>query len=324
MKMHYMKKKLLIIDKFDKNTLEKTKKIINVTYKPNISITNLKKIINLYDFLFISTRIPITEDLINNADNLKLIIRMGIGVDHIDLNACKNKKIVLCNTPKSNISPVVEYVFGQLLRYYKNFNKMQENILNGNFRDGLQSGEELSNKTIGIIGVGKIGSKVAKTASCFGMKVIGNDPYLSRKKKKKLPVDKWLKKKDLLKISDIVTLHVPLTDKTQYLVNKNFLNSMKKGSILINTSRGKVLKFDDVLNNIQNNKIKKYILDVFENEPFKPEIKKEYLDYFYFSPHTAAYTNESMYKRSKEAFKQLQDFLNNKKPHGIIDYKKGY
>ena len=320
-----MKKlKILITDTFFTELLNKYKKKNEITYYPNIKKSHLIFIISQFDILIISTRIPITNEIIDKAINLKLIIRMGTGVDHIDLISCKNHKIIVCNTPDSNISSVVELVFGQIIRHLRNFDLLNKNVFSGKFRKDLQHGEELKSKTIGIIGVGRIGSKISNIAKSFGMKVLGNDPYLSKSKRKKLLIDKWLSKKKLVSQSDIVTLHVPLTDKTQHMVNKEFLSWMKKDSILVNTARGKVVKMDEVIEFAKQKKVKKFIFDVFEEEPFIPNIDKNITKYFYFSPHAAAYTKESIFNRSKEALEEIDEFLQNKKPHGKINFKKGY
>jgi len=318
------KPQILITDKFDKYLLEKYLKKYDISYYPEIDPTDLAFIINKFNIMIISTRIPFQKNLLEKAKNLKLLIRMGAGVDHIDLKVCKNNKITLCNTPNSNISSVVEYVFGLLIEHYRKLKIMHSNVMDGKFRNHLPIGNELNNKTIGIIGVGRIGSRVSSVANALGMKVIGNDPFLSKSKRKKSPVNKWTSFKKLLRVSDIVSLHLPLTNKTKYMVNETFLEMMKDDSVLVNTSRGKVLNFNDVQKYAKNGKIKKYIIDVFEKEPFYPKIPKTIEKYFSFSPHSASYTEESFYNRSKEAFDEIEEFLKNKKPHGKIDLKKGY
>jgi D-3-phosphoglycerate dehydrogenase len=318
------KPRVLVIDFFDTTLLKDYRKKFDFDYKPQITLEELIKFIKFYDALIISTRIPIRKPVIDNADRLKLIIRMGAGVDHIDLKLCSKNKIIVCNTPNSNVSPVVEYLFGQLIRIYRDFDCMHNNIINGCFRDGLAVGEELSSKTIGIIGAGRIGGRVAKVAKCFGMKVYANDPYLDDRAKNLLPVDKWLSKKELIRKSDIVTLHVPLTKKTEYLITRDYLSLMKKDSVLVNVARGKVVKMDDVINYARKGIIKKFILDVFENEPYKSSVPDDVKKYFYFSPHAGAFTRESFYARSREALEELDEFYKNKLPHGYIDPVKGY
>lgn len=315
---------ILITDLFYTELLHDYQKKYDITYNPKISENQLYEVIEQFDILIISTRLPIKERLIEKSKRLKLIVRMGIGVDHIDLKACEKNHITVCNTPNANVISVVEFVFGQLMRYFRNLEKLNINVIEGKFRDNLPLGEELRSKTIGVIGVGRIGKKIVQISKFFGARVLGNDPYLSKTKKKNIPVDKWLEKKELVMQSDIVTLQVPLTKETEYLVCKEFLSWMKKDSILINTSRGKVVRFNDVVDFVTNGVVKKFIFDVFEEEPFVPKIDKKLLDYFYFSPHTASYTKESLFYRSKEALEEVDEFVNGTKPHGKINFKKGY
>lgn len=316
--------KILITDKFYTDLLSEYHLKYTLTHSPDITTEELLDAIHEVNVLIISTRIPITEKILTHAHNLKIIIRMGSGVDHINLLECKKRNIIVCNTPFSNVQSVSEYVFGQILSYYRHFELLNTNVLNGVFKEGIPLGRQLNSKKIGIIGVGRIGSNIANIAKCFGMHILGCDPYLNDAQKLAVPIDKWVTTTELLQNSDIVTLHVPLTDETNYMVNTDFLDLMKKDSILINSSRGKVVKLDDVIAYTEKGKIQQFIIDVFENEPFTPELDPSIHPYFRFSPHAAAYTEDSMYNRSKEALIQVDEFVENKKPHGYIDYDRGY
>ena len=316
--------KILITDDFFTPLLTEFPNSFEIYQKPKISYEDLKNEVANYEILIISTRISITEEIIAKAQKLKLIIRLGIGVDHIDLKACKKRKIIVCNTPNSNVGSVVELIFGQIIHHYRHLEIAHENLFNGNFRKNYPQGKELKNKTIGIIGVGRIGSRVAKIANAFEMKTIGFDPYLSYKKMNKTQIDIWLPMNELIKNSDIVTLHIPHTKESHHLVNTDFLSLMKNNSILINCARGKVADFKEVVEFSKKGIISKFIFDVFEEEPVKLELDDQTKKYFYFSPHIGALTEESLYNRSKEALELLNEFLENKKLHGKIDFKKGY
>ncbi len=315
---------ILITDAFTESILKQYEKKYNIVYSPRITPEELIEVVCNYDILIISTRLPVQKELLAKASRLKLIVRMGAGVDQIDLGYCAKKNIVVCNTPGSNVSPVVEYVFGELLRLMRDFESMDRSVMNGEFRKGIKPGGELFSKSIGIIGAGRIGSRIAGTAKQFGMTVFANDPYLTEKQKKKIAVDRWLSRPELLKRSDIVTLHVPLTRRTAHLADMKFFSGMKNGSILINASRGRVLKLDDAVKFAKQGIIKKFIIDVFENEPCRPEIPDNVRQYFFFSPHAGAYTEESFLNRSIEALEEVDEFLSGRKPHGFIDPKKGY
>ncbi len=320
-----MSHKIFITDFVDETLLVEFSKKFNIIYSPIITYQALKSCINDLSILIISTRINIDKELLKNAENLKLIIRMGIGIDHIDLKECEKRGILVCNTPNSNISSVVELVFGQIIRAYRDLDFAGINTLDKKFRKGINLGMELKNKNIGIIGVGRIGSFVAEVAKIFGMKTIGYDPYLSNEEKKKRKIDQWVDNLEVIpELADIVTIHTPLTKETTYFIKEDFLTKMKTNSIFINTARGKIVRLKDLINVAKKGKIKKIILDVFEQEPFIEDIPEELKSYFYLTPHIGAYTEESLTNRTKEAFIQVEDFLNNKLPHGFIDFKKGY
>ncbi|HOJ64365.1 MAG TPA: NAD(P)-dependent oxidoreductase [Spirochaetota bacterium] len=320
-----MSKKIFITDFVDETILNEYSKKFDIIYSPSINYEALKSCINDVYILIISTRLSIKKDLLDLANNLKLIIRMGIGIDHIDLKECEKKDILVCNTPNSNISSVVELIFGQIIRTYRELDFANINTLNKKFRENIELGIELKNKTIGIIGVGRIGSFVAEVAKVFKMTTIGYDPYLSVEEKKIKKIDQWVDRMDVIpELSDIVTIHTPLTEETLYFITDDFLDKMKENSIFINTARGKIVRIDSLIKIAKKGKIRKIIVDVFEDEPFKGDIPLDLQKYFYLSPHMGAYTKESLTNRTKEAFIEMEDFLNNKKPHGLIDFKKGY
>lgn len=322
-----MKKKIaiLITDQFEHTLLDNFTDKYEVSYKPSITSQQLEDIIKNYNILVISTRLSITKNILSPAKKLKLIVRLGAGVDHIDLKACIKHKITVCNTPFANVSGVVEYVFGQLLRVYRQFNLLNQQILQGKFREGLGKGRELFGKKIGIIGVGRIGRQIAKTAKVFGMVTYGYDPYIKNKLKKIAKIDKWFKNLfKMLELCDIVTLHVPLTNETFYIVDEQFLSALKDNAILVNSARGKVVNSKSLVQYAKNSN-NKFIIDVFENEPFIPsdEIFAT-KSVFFLSPHAGALTEESLFKRSQEAIKQIKDFISGKKPHGKINLHRGY
>lgn len=320
-----MSYKIFITDFVDETILNEYSKKFDIIYSPTISYDALLNCIEDVYILIISTRITIDKNILDRAKNLKLIIRMGIGVDHINLKECENRGIIVCNTPNSNISSVVELIFGQIIRTYRELEEANLNTLNKKFRKGLNLGKELKEKTIGIVGVGRIGSFVAEVSKIFDMKTIGYDPYLTPYEKNTKKIDQWVNKLEkVAELSDIVTIHTPLTEETLYFIKEEFLNKMKKDSIFINSSRGKIVKLETLIKVARNGNIRKIILDVFEYEPFEGDIPIDVRNFFYLSPHIGAYTEESLTNRTKEAFVQMEDFLNNKIPHGVIDFKKGY
>lgn len=321
-----MNVKILIIDFIHNHFLKNLQDDYYADYFPKISYEELIGIIEKYEILIISTRIPINSKILEKAHNLKFIIRMGVGIDHVDLSYCKSKGIKLANTPNSNISPVAELVFGQILRAYRNLEEAHSAVANNKFREGLKHGSELKNKTIGIIGVGRIGGRIAKIAKAFEITTLGYDPYLSEDERSKKDIDIWKDNlQDILENTDIVTLHVPLTCETLNMVDTNFLDAMKERSILINSSRGKAVNFQELIKYQKIDKFRKIILDVYDKEPYKiHNIPRSIRKIFYLSPHIGAYTDESLYARGEETLQLIKEYLSGGYIHSLIDLDKGY
>lgn len=318
------KKKILIASPITDSSLQHFNAHFETLYFPHINETNLIQYIHDVDAILVATKPEINSSTIQKAEKLQIIIRLGIGIDHIDLNACKDRDIKLAITPHANIKPVVELLFSQLIQAIRFLPETTNNLYQGKFRSDLTLGRELHNQTLGIIGAGRIGTKVAEIAHVFGMKTLYYDPY--RTLTTKLHAEET-SLDELRSRADIITLHVPLTQETQNLVDFNFLTQMKEGSILINTSRGAVAPIKTLIDFAPQNHIAKFIIDVYENEPYIPSAKEFPIisKYFTLTPHIGAYTEESIEQRSDEAFEQIYNFFYKKQiPHGLINLSKGY
>lgn len=320
---------LLIASPFQSDLLAELQKRYQVVYLPEARKEDLKPIIQKFNALIVATKPGLDASVLSNAKRLKIIIRLGIGVDHIDLSFCKKRGIFVAITPNANISPVVELLFSQLIRVLRNLDEAEDSLYSGTFRSRLTLGHELSQKTFGVIGTGRIGSRVIQLAGAFGVKnILAYDPYLTEAEKKNCSPAKYVTLlDDLISNSDIITFHVPLTKETENMVDFSFLNKMKEGAILINTSRGKVMPMNTALNYAKFGKIKQFIIDVYDEEPYLPknEEKEIMKKYFTLSPHIGAYTEESLYLRSKECIEELAEFFEERRlPHGNVELTKGY
>jgi D-3-phosphoglycerate dehydrogenase len=316
---------ILIIDQFHPQVLLELEEHFEVNFKPEITRKQLLVEIKNADILIISTRIIIDSELIAAAKRCRLLIRLGSGVDHIDLSACNDASITVCNTPRANIAAVVEIVFGQIIRWYRNLETMQASVIDHSFRNGISKGFELDRKRIGIIGVGRIGSAVSRVASAFGMTTVGYDPFLNQSQRIERDIDEWVSSnEELIGSVDIVTLHVPLTDKTLNLADSSFFRNMKPASLFINTARGKCVRISDLFSALENDYIAAAILDVFPSEPFIEMIPGSIERRLLLSPHAGAFTREALFKRSEECVKEINEFYEGNTPHGTIDPIKGY
>ena len=290
--------RILFIDTvypFLKEKLEKHHNICDTAYEK--SKLEIEKIISDYDGIIIRSRFTIDKQFINKAKRLKFIARAGSGLENIDVEYAKMKDIKCFNAANGNSQAVAEHALGMLLTLLNNLNKADKEVRNGKWKREENRGIELAKKTIGIIGFGNTGSAFAKLLQGFDIKVLAYDKYL-----KKHPFRNVMEK--IYAEANIVSLHIPLTDDTTYLVNDQFINKFKNSIYLINTSRGKCVNTKSLVTALKNGKIKGVCLDVleYEKDSFEQLSAKglpEEMIYLtqsnnsILSPHIAGWTKES-------------------------------
>lgn len=215
-----------------------------------------------YDGIIIRSRIPMDKNLLQKATNLKFIARVGAGMENIDLEEAKRLNIALINSPEGNRDSVAEHVLGMLLLLMNRLFIASNEVKNGIWLREENRGDELIGKTFGIIGYGNMGKAVAKRLSGFGCKVIFHDilPNLGDENGTQVSLE------ELQKQADILSLHIPLTDDTHYLIDESFISKMKKDFYFVNTARGKNVKTKDLVSALKSGKIKAAALDVLEYE----------------------------------------------------------
>ncbi len=215
-----------------------------------------------YDGIIIRSRIPLDKNFLEKAKNLKFIARVGAGMENIDTETANNLGIKLINSPEGNRDSVAEHVLGILLILMNRLFIASNEVKNGIWKREENRGDELLGKIFGIIGYGNMGKAVAKRLSGFGVEVIFYDilPNLSDEFATQVSLEELQKK------ADILSLHIPLTEKTHYLIDENFISKMQKNFYFINTSRGKNVKTKDLAEALKNTKIKGAALDVLEYE----------------------------------------------------------
>ncbi|MDA9227926.1 hydroxyacid dehydrogenase [Flavobacteriales bacterium] len=261
------------------------------------SKSEILKIIKNYDGLVIRSRFKIDQTFINAAKNLKFIARAGSGTENIDLHYTNKKNIKCFNAAEGNRQAVAEHAVAMILNLLNNIRVSDQEIRNGIWNREKNRGFELSGKTIGIIGFGNTGSSFAKILENFNVKILVYDKY-KKNYKFKSNLDK------ILEFSDIISLHIPLTEETKYLVNKSFIDKAKKPFYIINTSRGQCIETNALIKGLNDKKILGACLDVFEQEKnsFEKISKNADLKYLIESsktiltPHIAGWTFESNYK----------------------------
>jgi len=253
---------------------------------------------------------PISAKVIENASQLRVISKYGVGLDNIDLEAANKNGIMVTYTPGTNFEAVAELSIGLMFNIARNISTIDRKVREKNW---LQSrGVELKGKIIGIIGTGTIGKRTAEIANCIGMKVICYDINKDKEWAEKLGA-KYQSFDKLISKADFISLHIPLNSKTKYMIGKKELNKMKKSSILINTSRGGIVDLDALVEALKENCITGAGLDVFENQP--PKNQEIYdLDNIVITSHIGAHTRESITKMGTFSANNLIKGLEGKKP----------
>ncbi|CVI70844.1 Glycerate dehydrogenase [Clostridiales bacterium CHKCI001] len=237
--------------------------------------------------------LPINEEVILGCHNLKLLAVAFTGLDHIAMEACRAKGVTVCNCAGYSNAAVSDLVFGMLITLYRNIIPCNEKIRVGGTKDGLV-GMELEGKKFGVVGTGAIGSRVATIASAFGCEV-----YAYSRTKKELPNVTYVSLEELLSTCDIVSLHVPLSEETRGLINRDRLALMKKNAVLINTARGPVVDSEALAEALNQEKIAGACVDVFEMEPPVPqEHPLLHAKNLIATPHIAFATKEALVKRA--------------------------
>ena len=301
-----MKEKILITDPVHSSLIEKLKKRgYLVNYKIGIKKRELIKIINKFNILIIRSGIKINKEVLIKAKNLKVIARAGVGLDNIDLNFAKQRKIKVFNVANISLRSVAEFTIGLLISSARKITLSDKQLRNNIWKKNELYGIELKGKTLGIVGAGKIGEEVAKIADSLSLNVCA---YIKNRKKLR---SKFFRKKikivsldKLLKNSDFVTVHTPLTYETKNMISNKEINLMKRKSILINMSRGGVVNENALYNNLKKNRIFGAATDVYLFEKQKNKLFK--LDNITATSHIGAMTFECQKKIGDLVFKKLE------------------
>jgi len=303
--------KVLVSDSISSKGVEILKKAgFEVDVKTGLKPEELKSIIGEYDALIIRSATKVTSEIIDAADKLKVIGRAGTGVDNVDKIAATKKGIVVMNTPGGNTITTAEHAIAMLFALARRIPQATASMKSGKWEKKKFMGVELYNKTIGIIGLGRIGSEVAKRTQCMGMNVLAYDPFLSDERAEELGITKT----DLDRIfaeADFITIHTPLTSETKYLINKNTIEKMKKGVYIINCARGGIVNEKDLYDAIQSGKVAGAALDVFEKEPPEEGYALITDDRVICTPHLGASTLEAQENVAVAIAEQVVDYLIN-------------
>ena len=298
--------KILVCDNLEKKVLEKFGELGQIT---NISDSKTKneELINHIvdtDIVVIRSSTKINKDILQNANKLKIIARCGVGVDNIDIQEATNKKIYVTNSPNANIISVAELTIGLIISAARNIHTSNNSLKDKKWDRNKFLGIELYKKQLGLIGFGKAAREVAKRLTAFGMNIVFYDPYVeaSEDEINKVELDQ------LLKTSDVISIHVVKNEETINMINDEKLNLIKKGGILVNTSRGGIVD-EGALFQRSNDDVIFAGLDVFSQEP--PDVNKIFsTSNVVTTPHLGASTKEAQLRAGLETAKNVSDILN--------------
>jgi len=272
---------ILLSDAFDSGLPDKLKKFGEVTVD--------KSRVPEADVILIRSKTKVTKEYIDGAPNLKLVIRGGVGLDNVDLVYAKEKGITVHNTAAASSIAVAELAFTLMIAITNHVTKADKSMHEGKWLKKEMKRTELYLKTLGIIGMGRIGTELAKRAMAFGMEVVAYDPFV----KSSDFADMKPTMKEVLNVSDYISMHLPLTDETKELINTETLKEFKDGAYLINTGRGKTINEDDVKMALESGKLKAFGNDVWYSDPPENTVLADAPNVTML-PHLGASTNENL------------------------------
>lgn len=264
------------------------------------------------EILLIRSHTKITPSFLNSFKNLKLIATATSGFDHLNWPLCLERGITATFCPSANAQSAAEHTLFMMLSLLKNSNQQYRGIRSGLWREGLERSSLLSEQTVGLVGFGRIGQKVAQLCQAFGAHVCAHDPYQTDEAFQNLKIERkgFM---EILKESDVISLHVPLTTETHHMINGSTLSEMSDQVVLVNASRGAVIEESDLMQALRLKKIKAAALDVFAKEPIEATsflLKEPKL---FITPHTGAYSYSAWEKSSMEAVEKAYAFSKDEK-----------
>lgn len=314
-----MNEKILVADEVSQLGIRRLESAgFQVDIKTGLTEDELSEIIVDYNAIIIRSSTRITEKILSNAKNLKIIARAGVGVDNINVEAATKYGVVVVNSPEGNIISAAEHTFGLIISLLRNIPQSDRSVRNLEWKRNKFTGHELYRKTIGIIGLGKVGSNVAKYSKAFGMKVIGFDPYISFDRAKEMGIS-LMSLDDVFKEADVITVHVPKTKETYHLVNKERISLMKKGSYIVNAARGGVVDETAVADALKSGHLAGLASDVFEVEPVTNENHYVSIENTVLTPHIGAATKEAQVNVILDVVEQVIAFFEGRVPHGAVN-----
>ncbi len=300
--------KVLVCDPIDQAGIDILSQVAQVDIKTGLPVEELVRIVPEYDALMIRSGTQVTQEIIEAGTQLKIIGRAGVGVDNVDVPAATRKGIIVVNSPEGNTIAAAEHALALMLAISRYIPEANQSVKNKNWDRKSFIGAEVYKKTLGIVGLGKIGSHVAAAAKAMGMKLLAYDPFISTERAEQIGC-RLVEMPVLLAESDYVTLHVPKTPETTHLINAESLSRMKPNARIINCSRGGIIDEQALYAALKAGQIAGAALDVFESEPLGESPLRELGKEVILTPHLGASTAEAQTNVAIDVAEQIRDVL---------------
>ncbi len=283
---------------------------IQVDVKLGLPAEELYQTIGDYEAIITRSGTQVDETLLSHASKLKIIARAGVGIDNVDVNAASSKGVIVVNAPYGNVNSAAEHSMAIMLSLCRNVTVANTSLKSGEWQRAPFTGHELKNKTIGIIGLGKVGGRVARRCRAFEAEVITYDPYISEKRAEDFGV-KLVSLEDVIRFSDIITVHTPLNDETSDLLNAEHFVGMQDGVIIINCARGGIINESAMLEALESGKCGGAAFDVWSSEPPKSEVLKKLIAHpkMVVTPHLGANTFEAQKNVAVDVSKEIINYV---------------
>jgi D-3-phosphoglycerate dehydrogenase len=305
------KRKILVADPISPKGVEllETGGQLLVEVKTGLKEDELLGIAAEYTAIVVRSQTKITAKIIDAAKQLKVVGRAGVGVDNVDVGAATRRGVIVMNTPGGNTISTAEHAFSLLVSIARNIPQAHASVKAGKWDRKSFEGVELHGKTIGIFGMGRIGTEIARRVIAFGMRPVAYDPYLSNSRARSLQVELFEDLDEVLAQSDFVTMHMPLTAETRHLINADRIAKMKRGARIVNCARGGLIDEQALFEALKSGQIAAAALDVYETEPPAADFPLRTLPNVVFTPHLGASTAEAQESVGIEIAEAIRSLL---------------
>lgn len=300
--------KVLVSDPIDQVGIDILSQVAQVDVKTDLSPADLVRVIPEYDALMIRSGTRVTKEVIEAGNQLKIIGRAGVGVDNVDVLAATRKGVVVVNSPEGNTIAAAEHTLAMMMAMSRYIPEANQSVKSGKWSRSSFTGVEVYKKTLGVVGLGKIGAHVASVARAMGMKLLAYDPFISHERAEQLGC-RLVELELLLQEADYITLHLPKTPETTHLINADSIAKMKPTARIINCARGGIIDEIALAEALKQGKIAGAALDVYEQEPLKESPLKELGKEIVMTPHLGASTEEAQVNVAIDVAEQIRDVL---------------